>query len=47
MTTRAARAWVEPLARGRRREGPVLITGGAGFIGTNLAHRLLLGAAAA
>jgi CDP-paratose 2-epimerase len=25
----------------RVREGPVLITGGAGFIGTNLAHRLL------
>jgi CDP-paratose 2-epimerase len=26
----------------RREEGSVLITGGAGFIGTNLAHRLLL-----
>jgi CDP-paratose 2-epimerase len=26
---------------GRNRSGPVLITGGAGFIGTNLAHRLL------
>jgi CDP-paratose 2-epimerase len=27
-------------ANGRTREGPVLITGGAGFIGTNVAHRL-------
>ncbi|MFW5855621.1 MAG: NAD-dependent epimerase/dehydratase family protein, partial [Thermodesulfobacteriota bacterium] len=29
------------LPRRTRREKPVLITGGAGFIGTNLAHRLL------
>jgi CDP-paratose 2-epimerase len=28
-------------ANGSERESPVLITGGAGFIGTNLAHRLL------
>lgn len=27
---------------GVRDEGPVLITGGAGFVGTNLAHRLLM-----
>lgn len=32
--------WGETARRGRRKK-PVLITGGAGFVGTNLAHRLL------
>jgi CDP-paratose 2-epimerase len=34
-------AWWGESARYRYRKRPVLITGGAGFIGTNLAHRLL------
>ena len=33
-------AQADPRANGRTREGPVLITGGAGFIGTNVAHHL-------
>ena len=32
-----------PARDGRGAERPVLITGGAGFVGTNLAHRLLAG----
>jgi CDP-paratose 2-epimerase len=31
------------VAQGRTRKGPVLITGGAGFVGANLAHRLAQG----
>ncbi len=43
MRTRGrSQRWVEPVRRNARRSGPVVITGGAGFIGTNLAHRLLL-----
>lgn len=34
-------AWMGEPSRVPRGERPVLITGGAGFIGTNLAHRLL------
>lgn len=34
-------AWWGETARHGRKKKPVLITGGAGFIGTNLAHRLL------
>jgi CDP-paratose 2-epimerase len=35
-------AWLcEPVNFSSREERPVLITGGAGFVGTNLAHRLL------
>jgi CDP-paratose 2-epimerase len=37
---REAAWWGEPARHGRKKR-PVLITGGAGFIGTNLAHRLL------
>jgi len=33
--------WPAPSLRVKPAKGPVLITGGAGFIGTNLAHRLL------
>lgn len=46
-TTRPAQAEVSPAVLPERQrppassQGPVLITGGAGFIGTNLAHRLL------
>jgi CDP-paratose 2-epimerase len=33
--------WLGESARGEHKRRPVLITGGAGFVGTNLAHRLL------
>jgi CDP-paratose 2-epimerase len=34
-------AWWGESARNRYRKRPILITGGAGFVGTNLAHKLL------
>jgi CDP-paratose 2-epimerase len=37
---RAEETWLRPESIGRN-AGPVLITGGAGFIGTNVAHRFL------
>jgi hypothetical protein len=41
MKNGSARAGLRIATSGGRQPGPVLITGGAGFIGTNLAHRLL------